>query len=521
MATSLRDLFPLSVSSVDDVYDAKIVEKQTNRYQQLKDTFVNRFGAAPDFYARSPGRVNIIGEHVDYSGYSVLPMAIDRDVVIAVSLNKPGDNKIVVANVESEKYPDVEFEHNTSTVVDIDSTVLQWSNYFKGAYKAVFEKIDPNTFQPFRAVVDGSVPAGAGVSSSAAFVCAASLAVSTANSARLTNGDLIATAIKGEHYMGVQCGGMDQSISVMANSGNALLIHFYPALSADPIRFPVPPSDPSNTPVFVIANTLVVADKHKTAPTNYNLRVVETRLASALLAKHLGISDLPIGSSDVFTLRMVQDRFVEKEIEAGHLAAEYRDVTGKEQTVLAKLEAVVDAALHKEDYTLEEIAGILGISVDAIKEKYIGKIVIKADAFKLWKRAKHVFSESRRVFAFRDVCELKAPYSGNLLKDLGALMTESQDSCRDFFECSCPEIDELTTLARSLPGCYGSRLTGAGWGGCTVSLVAESHVDEFVKAVTEQYLFAKYQNLKDADAATLGDIVFASKPASGAMVVRF
>ncbi|VDN15649.1 unnamed protein product [Dibothriocephalus latus] len=104
-------------------------------------------------------------------------------------------------------------------------------------------------------------------------------------------------------------------------------------------------------------------------------------------------------------------------------------------------------------------------------------------------RAKHVYSEAQRVLDFRKRCEgfgCAAGDKAELLQTLGELMNESQDSCRDLYDCSCPEIDQLVKVCRSA-GAYGSRLTGAGWGGCVVSLVAETSVDHFVKQVASQY----------------------------------
>ena len=89
-------------------------------------------------------------------------------------------------------------------------------------------------------------------------------------------------------------------------------------------------------------------------------------------------------------------------------------------------------------------------------------------------------------------------------------MNESHESCSDLFECSCLELDELTALARA-SGAYGSRLTGAGWGGCTVSLICESKVEEFKKKLKEGYM--KYRGLTEE---TFNEVVFATKPSSGA-----
>lgn len=89
-------------------------------------------------------------------------------------------------------------------------------------------------------------------------------------------------------------------------------------------------------------------------------------------------------------------------------------------------------------------------------------------------------------------------------------MNESQESCSKVFDCSCPELDELVQLARDA-GAYGSRLTGAGWGGCTVSLVDEDKVDEFIAKVK-----ASYGPYKELEGTALHEVIFATKPSSGA-----
>jgi len=93
-------------------------------------------------------------------------------------------------------------------------------------------------------------------------------------------------------------------------------------------------------------------------------------------------------------------------------------------------------------------------------------------------------------------------------------MNDSQSSCSQLYECSCPELDNLTSLARAA-GAYGSRLTGAGWGGCTISLVAENQVDKFIQKLKETY--PPYQNL-EGDA--LSEVIFATKPGRGACVFK-
>ncbi|KAJ3117232.1 galactokinase [Phlyctochytrium bullatum] len=505
---TMSEEFPPTYSKLEDVYAPEVLPIARARYQGLLEKFKAKFDQEPLFFARSPGRVNIIGEHIDYCGFSVLPMAIARDVIVAVAEAKDTSNppKVTVTNVNGEKYKDNVFEHNAN-IVDIDSTVLEWSNYFKCGYKGAFEAVAGGQ-RSLNIMIDGNVPAGAGVSSSSAFVCASALATLTASGKEIKKGDLAQTAIRSERYCGVQSGGMDQSISIMGKTGSALLIHFVPKLAVEPIKFP--PSNPGL--VFVIANTLVTADKHTTAPTNYNLRVVECRIVAAILSKHLGLDHCA-------TLREVQDKWIERETAGGKVFG--AGSSSREAEVLEVLETTVNAAFKDEMYTREEAAGALGLTVAELEAKYVGSIVIRADGFKLKKRARHVLSEARRVFQFRDVCNMKAPYSGNLLKDLGDLMNASQASCRDDFNCSCPELDELTALCRA-SGAFGSRLTGAGWGGCTVSLVAEPDVNSFIEKVTEGYYYKRVPGLKEdpAKATKISDWIFASRASTGAAVLK-
>jgi galactokinase len=182
----------------------------------------------------------------------------------------------------------------------------------------------------------------------------------------------------------------------MGSADSALLIHFQPTLSVDPT--PIPPSDPPL--VFVIANTLVTSDKHTTAPTNYNLRVVETRLAAAVLGRSLGMGR---GEKDgVLTLRDVMDSF--------------SPVAGNEAQVLETLLEKVQMTFKDGLYTRQEAAEALDMSVQELEKRFVGSIVIRCEGFKLKQRALHVLSEARRVYTFRDVCLLKPPFSGNLLQ---------------------------------------------------------------------------------------------------------
>ncbi|KAI8322049.1 Galactokinase [Martensiomyces pterosporus] len=473
---------------------------QSERYSRLSAAFERAYGAKPDFIARAPGRVNIIGEHIDYCGFPVFPMAIAPDTLIAARAN--GTDCIRIANIDGEKYPARTFSA-TGDVFEIDSTVHEWSNYFKCGYKGVFEHVGRKDGKGFDALLDGTVPTGSGLSSSAAFVCATQLAVQRINRFDLTQTELASVAASSERYVGVNSGGMDQTASIMGQQGSALFIEFHPGLKATPVK--LPRVDPSLA--FVIANTLVVADKHVSAPVCYNLRVVETRVGALILAKHLGLADRPACKNvDPLMFKIVMDELFADQDTAG------KDMV---QVWIERLTRMLEEserafAARPDGYTREEMAHALGMTPAELSAKiHEDQFPVRAEKFQLLKRAQHAFSETLRVVKFRQICENPEV---DAAKALGSLMNQSQDSCRDVFECSCPELDELCTIARRA-GSHGSRLTGAGWGGCSVHMVPADKVEDVKRALAEEYYAKRFPSLT---AEQLDDALFATAPGCGA-----
>jgi len=235
----------------------------------------------------------------------------------------------------------------------------------------------------------------------------------------------------------------------------------------------------------VIASSLVTANKYVTASTCYNMRVVECRLAAVILAKHLRLP-----WTEIKILKQVQH---------------YSKLS------LSELQDAALKHLHKEPYTIDEVAKLLEEEVSDIRKIYLGTVPSNS-VFELQKRALHVYSESNRVYQFQNVCN-KSPYPSQL-EDLGQLMNESHQSCSAWFGCSCPELDTLTATCRKA-GAFGSRLTGAGWGGCTVSLVLADKLDAFFEIVKKEYYVNELKmDIKDVDS----NVLFATIPGSGAAV---
>ncbi|KAK4227168.1 ribosomal protein S5 domain 2-type protein [Podospora fimiseda] len=513
----MPDHVPIA-ASLADIYTPDVLDAQTKRWNSLLQEFKATYSYDTEFVARSPGRVNIIGEHIDYSLYPVLPMAITADTLLAVSTSEqtlsalqPGYFRIKIANVQKQKFDTHVFDIHHSSV-DIDETIHEWTNYFKAGLRGALEILRKKHGSDFRPkcmsiLMDGSVPAGGGLSSSAAFVTASALAVLVANGEKsIDKTELTELAIVSERAVGVNSGGMDQSASVFGQRGSALFVSFKPRLTAKPIAFPK--TNPELT--FLIAQSFVQADKYVTGPIHYNLRVVECTLAAAWLHSVLNPpgSPLPTDNSPLgISLAGFHEMYV------AHADPDGRTMPTVEKQ-LVYMADLVKATLKKEEgYTREEIADVMGLSVHDLADKFLSRFIVRADKFKLRQRALHVYEEALRVVKFMDLLE-ETP-SGDTSEynaKLGNLLNESQESCKTKYECSCPEINRLCEIAVKA-GSYGSRLTGAGWGGCSVHLVPADKMSAVKEAWEKEY----YSKMKLTEEQKKSAVVV-SRPGSGSTV---
>jgi len=178
---------------------------------------------------------------------------------------------------------------------------------------------------------------------------------------------------------------------------------------------------------------------------------------------------------------------------------------------------IVQEKLTQQSYSRADVAKFLEIDVLALEKAYFSKFDVEGDVFKLRQRAQHVVEEARRVIAFKDTLSSNAGNKMNKdhLNYLGDLMNKTQDSCRDVYECSCPEIDDICAITRK-NGALGARLTGAGWGGCTVHLVPQDKVDAVTEGLMNEYYNKKFPDLS---ADKMKDAIVISKPGQGSSLI--
>ena len=233
--------------------------------KKIEKNFFEKFGVHPAIF-RSPGRVNILGEHTDYNDGFVLPAAIDKNIYIAIS--KRDDNIINLYAVDFD-------ESFTTNINEVKRSTIQWANYILG----VVDQLQKKGFAlgGFNAVVDGDVPIGAGLSSSAAVECATIYALNEIFSLCLNRLNMVPLAQKAEHvFAGVNCGIMDQFASMFGKKDHVIKLDCR-SLDYEYVPFKL------DGYKIVLLNTNV---KHNLAASEYNTRRQQCEKSISLIAEH-------------------------------------------------------------------------------------------------------------------------------------------------------------------------------------------------------------------------------------------
>src|SRR4030042_6160542 len=225
-----------SASWVQQELEAGYNVDARDRLIRLLDYYLERFPNQEKVTVlRAPGRVNLIGEHTDYNGLPVMPMAIDCDMLVALAPRQ--DSKIRAVNPE---FPDRDFriEEKIPPFEQGD-----WGNYIKAGVEGIVEELGGvERLRGFDACYFGTVPMGGGLSSSSTLVVASAMAMLEAGGIALEPQVLAERMARAEWYVGTQGGGMDHAACILSQKGKALKIDFFPlrtTLTTLPPGFPI------------------------------------------------------------------------------------------------------------------------------------------------------------------------------------------------------------------------------------------------------------------------------------------
>ena len=249
----------------------RILGRACRRVNSIEELFKEVHGCLPALGVRVPGRVNLIGEHIDYNDLPVFPMALQRSVRIALS---PRNDPMVVLHSADDRFSPVEFEIGPELE---PSRKGSWANYVKAPAKELAHRF--NMQRGFDGVLQSDIPVASGLSSSSAIVNAVGLALAHINEISTEPRDFASVMAEAERFVGTQGGGMDQAISLGARDRSAAKISFHPLR----LQHVLVPDDWC----FVIADSGEVAEKSGALQAEYNLRRAQCEQALEIVVQNL------------------------------------------------------------------------------------------------------------------------------------------------------------------------------------------------------------------------------------------
>jgi len=453
---------------------------------------------------RAPGRINLMGRHVDHRGGYVNVMAISREVVLAAGPRD--DDAVTLANVDRRRFPDRDFRIgellrsadwmgwmdyiNSNTVRQVlEAHRGDWSNYAKAAVLRLQHACPDHRLGGMDCVVAGNIPMGAGLSSSSAVVVAMAETATLLNGLDLTTRQFVDLCGEGEWFVGSRGGSADHAAIRSGERGRVARVGFFPFRIER--TFPFPPELS-----LVIANSHIRAAKSEGARDTFNHRVATYNLAEMLMRKrsrllasmeHLRDVDpeaLDVSPAEVYRAIKRLPRQISRR-KAFQLLGEHRD----------RLEVLFDTHRTIGAYRLRDVA-TYGIAEcrrsDLFADLLAGGRVDEVG------RMMRVSHDGDRVVEHRDGQAVPfAPSYADGKLDRLILDAASEDPVRQAraalpaqpgrYACSTPRIDYMVDLAGAQEGVIGAQLAGAGLGGCCMILVRTDFLAKVLSALRRGY----------------------------------
>ena len=465
-----------------DLYGDDVME-QRRRYLALLEKFIQTYGDKKVVISRSPGRINLMGRHIEHRGGSVNVMATDKDQVF-VSARRM-DDTVRIANVD-EAYPPRRFSISQAlalgsgdswlsylgseqVVAALQNSRGDWSNYVKSAVlRAQFHVDYP--LCGMEMVATGNIPVAAGLSSSSAIVVAVMEAVTALNCLNFTDQEFVELCGEGEWFVGSRGGAGDHAAMKCAEKNSVVHLGFAPFTIGEKQKF-------SDRYAVLVANSMLQAKKSEGSKDTFNAKVASYEFAFMLLKKMYPQYGLKV-FRDLAKIRPYSEVYkmlvsLPETVTRGGIKAllpEYRQ----------RLKEIF--ATHKDPvvYELRNVA-FFGISECERADRFM--TALKNEDYAIIGEMMKISHNGDRL----TTDEVSDTYLEQCISNNTPFENES-----GYYKCSTVEIDGLCDLLNSTEGVLGSQLVGAGLGGCVIALIEKEKADTVIEAVNSGY-YDKYQ----------------------------
>lgn len=345
----------------------------------------------PEIIIHSPGRINLIGEHIDYNGGYVLPAAIDLKIKFRFRKKQSS-----ICIVTSKSQGSFEFNINEK----LKTKKNHWGNYVLGIVEGI-KNLRPGKLHGFDCEFKSELPIGSGISSSAALECGIAKGLNEMFDLGFSNYEMIEIARLAEHnFVGTKCGVMDQ-FAVMMGKEKKLILLNCETLTHDTIDADFYPYQ------IVLLNTNV---SHNLSTSAYNTRRSECELGLKVISKDY---------------------------------SEYKQLANIPLSIIEK---------YKEKLTLNVFNRACYVSMENSRTKEAAKVIQKGQ-----------------------------------IKRFGELMYQSHEGLSNKYDVSCDELDFLVEYSKGFDQVIGSRMMGGGFGGCTINLIHQDGLKDFISSTSEAY----------------------------------
>lgn len=465
-------------------------------YRQLIEAFIERFGNQKIIVTRAPGRVNLMGRHIDHQGGSTNVMCIDRETVMVVAPRT--DDLVRISNIDKQfedfsfsiescmaltdkKGSWIDFIESPEVLCSVNENKGKWVNYIKAAVLR-FQFESKETLLGMDIMLCGSIPPAAGLSSSSSLVVAAAEAVASLNHLEIEPARFVELCGEGEWFVGSRGGAADHGAMKCCEEGKITHMLFKPMRIGCGARF-------SPDYCVVVANSFVSAKKSDGAKDKFNQKVACYHFGFMMLKaffpqyaeKLVHLRDLNnIGLSDIELYKML-------------LVLPERITSESLHTILPQYTSQIDEI--QKHHVIPDYYEIRGVVMYGLSECLRSERAFKAienGKYELLGRMMNISHDGDRVT--KDGKPFVPDMSDSHIKDLidnleketnvDASRLENQSGC---YGCSTPEIDFIVDTANTCPGVMGAEISGAGLGGCVNILVRKENASELIEKLNDEY----------------------------------
>ncbi|MBE6810018.1 MAG: hypothetical protein E7521_03055 [Ruminococcaceae bacterium] len=458
------------------------LDTQKQRYIDLLNKFIEKYGDKKVVITRSPGRINLMGRHIDHRGGGINVMATDKDQVFVSA--RRDDDIVNIANLDTT-YPDRSFSISETLALGSSESWLSylasekvvsalteskgdWSNYVKSAVIHAQFNTD-YTLCGMDMVSTGNIPVAAGLSSSSAIVVAVMEALVALNCLNLTEREFIDLCGEGEWFVGSRGGAGDHAAMKCGQKDAIVHLGFKPFTVGERQKF-------SDKYAVLVANSMLMAKKSEGSKDTFNAKVACYEFALMLLKKNYPHYELK-EFRDLAKIRPYSTVYemiatLPETITRGGIKAllpEYKQ----------RLSEIFSSHKEPKVYELRNVA-LYGISECERAEQFME--VLKSEDYTALGNMMKISHNGDRI-GVENVSDAH-------LEQLIANNTPFETECGSY-ACSTPEIDYLCDVLNATDGVLGSEIVGAGLGGCVIALVEKSKSDNIIEVINRDY-YDKY-----------------------------